>query len=200
MLEGGDLFPFEVPDSGAGRAGQHGVLKRFSFSVASRAGCIGILVVPRGVGHEVAFRRSHLVDSSSHELPLPHEGVWGKGRVIVIVRGGWASLGQSPRSMFLAWVLGLGRFFTGARGGECSFWEEVGPARPEGSLWGPLAGAGHSKGRKGASVSAVGQNGRDASYPRQDGGGSSDEVVCSPSLDYVPEVVHAPESPGVRGK
>jgi len=34
----------------------------------------------------------------------------------------------------------------------------------------------------------------------QDGGGGGEEVVCGPSLDPVPEAVHAPERSIVRGE
>ena len=52
-----------------GRAGVEGVLEELWFDLAAGAGQVWVLVEPGGVGGQIAFRRSHLVDSSSYELP-----------------------------------------------------------------------------------------------------------------------------------
>jgi len=39
------------------------------------------------VGGQVAFRRSHLVDSTRHEFPQAHEGMGAEGGGVVVVRG-----------------------------------------------------------------------------------------------------------------
>ena len=61
--------------------------ERFRFDPASRAGSVGVLVEPGGVGGQVAFRRSHLVNPSCSKLPQTHERVRGEGGRIVVVWG-----------------------------------------------------------------------------------------------------------------
>ena len=56
--------------------------------------------------------------------------------------------------------------------------------------WG---GAGDSEDGQLSSVSAVGDNGGKACFLGQDGGGGGKETVCRPSLDSMPETIHAPE-------
>ena len=57
--------------------------------VAARAGVVGELTPPGGVGGEVAFACSHLVYSSGDEPIQSHEGVGGEPRRIrVVFRGG----------------------------------------------------------------------------------------------------------------
>ena len=61
-------------------------------------------------------------------------------------------------------------------------------------------GAGNSEGGEAPLVSAVGDNAGEAGLMGQDGGGSGEEVVRGPSLDAVPEAVHASECSVVWGK
>jgi len=70
-----------------GRTGEDGVLEGFWFSSAAGAGKVWVLIEPGGVCGQVAFCRSHLVDSPCHELSKTHEGVWGKGGGVVVVGG-----------------------------------------------------------------------------------------------------------------
>ena len=58
---------------------------------------------------------------------------------------------------------------------------------------GVQGGAGNSESGEASSVSAVGDNGGEAGLTGQDGGGGGAEVVRGPSLDPVPETVHASE-------
>ena len=64
-------------------------------------------------------------------------------------------------------------------------------------VWG---GAGHSKGSQSSAISAVGGDGGEAGFTGQNRGGGGVEVVCSPSLDSVPEAVHASEGCVIRGE
>ena len=61
--------------------------ERFGFDFALWAGEVGVFVGPGRVGSQVAFRRSHLMDSSCHKLPQAHKGVGGEGGGVVVVRG-----------------------------------------------------------------------------------------------------------------
>jgi len=63
------------------------VLEGLWFSPTSWAGWVGVLVEPQGVGSQVAFRCSHLVDPSCHKLPQSHKGVRGEGGGVFVVRG-----------------------------------------------------------------------------------------------------------------
>jgi len=65
---------------------------------------------------------------------------------------------------------------------------------------GVRGGPGNSGIGEASSVSAVGDNGGEAGLSEQDGGGGGEEVVCGPSLDPVPEAVHASECSVVRGE
>ena len=85
----------------------------------------------------------------------------------------------------------------------------LGPEGGEGGkrLWesgrgriGVRGGAGNSESGEASSVPAVGDNGGEASLSGQDGGGGGEEVICGPSLDPVPEAVHASERSVVRGE
>ena len=85
----------------------------------------------------------------------------------------------------------------------------LGPEGGEGGngLWesgrgrvGVQGGAGNPEGGKAPPVPAVGDNGGEAGLAGQDGGGSGEEVVRGPSLDPVPEAVHASERSVVRGE
>ena len=49
-------------------------------------------------------------------------------------------------------------------------------------------------------VSAVGGNGGEAGLPGKDGGGGGEKVIRSPSLNPVPEAIHASERSIVRGE
>ena len=81
----------------------------------------------------------------------------------------------------------------GGEGGKCQ--------RESGRGWvGFRGGAGDSEGGKTPLVSAVGGNGGEAGLPGKDGGGGGEEIVCSPSLDPVPEAVHASERSMVGGE
>ena len=61
-------------------------------------------------------------------------------------------------------------------------------------------GAGDPEGSKAPSVSAVGGNRGEAGLPGQDGGGGGEKVVRRPSLDPVPEAIHASERSLVWGE
>jgi len=74
----------------------------------------------------------------------------------------------------------------GGEGGE-GLWES---GRGRVGTWGC---AGNSEGGEASPVSAVGDNGMEASLTGQDGGRGVEEVVRGPSLDPVPEAVHASE-------
>jgi len=85
----------------------------------------------------------------------------------------------------------------------------LGPKGREGGegLWesgrgraGVQGGAGHPEGGKAPPVSAVGDDGGEAGFPGKDGGGGGEEVVRGPSLDPVPEAVHASERGVVWGE
>jgi len=85
----------------------------------------------------------------------------------------------------------------------------LGPKGREGGegLWesgrgrvGVRGGAGDSEGSKAPLPSAVGDYGGEAGLTGQDGGGGGEEVIRGPSLDPVPEAVHASEHSVVRGK
>jgi len=85
----------------------------------------------------------------------------------------------------------------------------LGPKGGEGGegLWesgrgrvGVRGGAGNSEGGKASPVSAVGDNGGEAGLTGQDRGGGGGEVVRGPSLNPVPEAVHAPERSVVWGE
>ena len=39
------------------------------------------------MGSQVTLRCSHLMDSPCHKLPQRHEGVWGEGGGVFVVRG-----------------------------------------------------------------------------------------------------------------
>ena len=65
---------------------------------------------------------------------------------------------------------------------------------------GAWGGAGNSEGGEESPVSAVGDNGREADLSGQDGGRGAEKVVRGPSLDPVPEAVHASERSVVRGE
>ena len=63
------------------------MLEGFWSYLASGAGCVRVLVEPGGVGGQVAFRRSPLVDPSCHKVPQAHEGMRREGGGIVVVWG-----------------------------------------------------------------------------------------------------------------
>jgi len=65
---------------------------------------------------------------------------------------------------------------------------------------GVRGGAGNSEGGETPLASAVGGNGGEAGLPGKDGGGGVEEVIRGPSLDPVPEAVHASERSVVRGE
>jgi len=101
----------------------------------------------------------------SGDLRAPAEGEVDRGEAYCEVSGG---------------VLGS----EGGEGGE-GLWES-GRGRV-----GVRGGAGNSQGGKASLVSAVGDDAGEASLTGQDGGGGGEEVVRGPSLDPVPEAVHA---------
>ena len=72
------------------RAGQESMACRNVSGAISapRTGEVEVFVGPGWVGSQVAFRRSHLMDSSCHKLPQAHEGVGGEGGGVV---GVWRS-------------------------------------------------------------------------------------------------------------
>jgi len=85
----------------------------------------------------------------------------------------------------------------------------LGPKGGEGGegLWesgrgrvGVQGGAGNSEGGDPSPVPAVGDNGGEACLTGQDGGGGGKNVVRGPSLDPVPEAVHASERSVVWGE
>jgi len=51
------------------------MLERFRFQTATGAGGVGLRRPPGGVGHQVTFPGSHLVDASRRELAQTHEGL-----------------------------------------------------------------------------------------------------------------------------
>jgi len=63
------------------------VPERFGFDFAPRTGKVGVLLGPGRVGSQIAFRRSHLMDSPCHKLPQAHKGMGGEGGGVVVVRG-----------------------------------------------------------------------------------------------------------------
>ena len=75
---------------------------------------------------------------------------------------------------------------TRREGGE-GWWE---PGRGRVRVWG---GAGHPEGGQASSVSAVWDDRGEAVLSGQEGGGGRKKVVRCPSLDSMPEAVHAPE-------
>jgi len=64
------------------------------------------------------------------------------------------------------------------------------PSRGRVRVWG---GAGHPEGGQSSTVPAVGDHWVEAGFAGQDRGGGGVEVVRRPSLDSVPEAIHAPE-------
>ena len=106
----------------------------FWFDPASGAGCVGILIKPGGVGGQVAFRRSHLVDSSCHKLPQTQERVRGEGGGIVVVWGsglvGGPVLEEHVPSVVLKGLVG---FSHKLGGGGFRFLAEGGCGGPGGS-------------------------------------------------------------------
>jgi len=50
---------------------------------------VGIGVAPRGMGHEIAFSRTHLVDPTCNELAQAHEGMGARRGLKGVVWGGW---------------------------------------------------------------------------------------------------------------
>jgi len=91
---------FLAPD----RAGQVRMEGFWSGSTTG-AGGVGVIVEPGGVGGQVAFSCSHLVDSACHKLSQPHKGVWCEGGGVYVVGGVGALMTQSWRSMSLAGFL-----------------------------------------------------------------------------------------------
>jgi len=84
----------------------------------------------------------------------------------------------------------------GPKGGEGreGGWE---PGRAWVGFWG---GAGDPEGGKAPPISAVGDNGGMACFAGKDGYRRGEKVVCCPSLDSVPEAVHASECGGIWGE
>jgi len=78
----------EISGPCSGGAGEDGVLEGLWFDSATEACQVWVLVEPGWVGVQVTYRRSHLVDSSRHELSQAHERVWGEGGGLFIVRRG----------------------------------------------------------------------------------------------------------------
>jgi len=85
----------------------------------------------------------------------------------------------------------------------------LGPEGGEGGegLWesgrgrvGFRGGAGNSESGEASSVSAVGYYGGEAGLSGHDGGGGGEEVIRGPSLDPVPEAVHASERSVIGGE
>jgi len=85
VFEGGGLFQEEVSGFRSGRAGEDGVLEGLWMDSAAGACQVWVLVEPGGVGGHLAFRCSHLVDPSRHELSQAHEKVWGESGGVFIV-------------------------------------------------------------------------------------------------------------------
>jgi len=81
----------------------------------------------------------------------------------------------------------------GGEGGE-GLWES---GRGRAGVGG---GANHPEGSKAPAVSALGDDGGEAGLPGKDGGGGGEQVVRGPSLDPVPEAVHASERGVVWGE
>ena len=71
------------------RAGQERTACRnVSGSIfAPWTGEVGVFIGPGRVGIQIAFRRSHLMDSSCHKLPQAHKGMGGEGGGVVVVAG-----------------------------------------------------------------------------------------------------------------
>ena len=73
--------------------------------------------------------------------------------------------------------------------------------RESGRGWvGVWGGTGDSEGGETPLVSAVGGDGGEAGLPGKAGAAGTEEIVRSPSLDPVPEAVHASERSIVRGQ
>jgi len=66
--------------------------------------------------------------------------------------------------------------------------------------WRMGGGPGNSEGGQVSSLSAVGDDRRKAGLTGQNGGGGGEEVVRRPSLDPVPEAIHAPQRSVCRGE
>jgi len=86
MTEGGDVFQYVVSVPFSGRAGEDSVLERLGLDFAAWTGEVEVFVGPGRVGGQVAFGRSHLVDSPCHEFPQAHEGMGCDGGGVVVVR------------------------------------------------------------------------------------------------------------------
>jgi len=61
-------------------------------------------------------------------------------------------------------------------------------------------GAGDSEGGKAPSIPAVRDDGGEARLAGQDGGGGGEKIIRGPSLDPVPEAIHASEGRIIWGK
>jgi len=63
------------------------MLEGLWFDSTSGTGCVRVVVEPGGVGGQVAFCRSHLMDPSCHKPSWTHERMRGEGGGIVVVWG-----------------------------------------------------------------------------------------------------------------
>jgi len=64
------------------------VFEHLRLQNAARAGGVRLRGPPGGVGSQVTFPSSHLVDATRHELAQTHEQSWVNGRRVVVV-GRW---------------------------------------------------------------------------------------------------------------
>jgi len=71
---------------------------------------------------------------------------------------------------------------------------------PSGGWVGVRRGAGHPKGGQVSPVPTVWDDRRETGLAGKYGGGCREEIICCPSLDPVPEAVHASERGGVRSE
>ena len=63
------------------------MLERLGFGSAAGACEVSVLIGPGGVGGQVTFGSSHLVDPPCQEFSQAHEGVRGEGGWIFVIRG-----------------------------------------------------------------------------------------------------------------
>ena len=81
-------FQVPVPVACSSGAEEDGVLERFCVGATTRAGGVGVLRPPGGVGGEVARVGAHLVEAASDKLVKAHEGVGIEPVGVPIVVGG----------------------------------------------------------------------------------------------------------------
>ena len=81
-------FQVPVPVARSSGVEEDGVLERFGVGATARAGGVGVLRPPRGVGGKVAFVGAHVVEAASDKLVKAHERVGIEPVGLPIVVGG----------------------------------------------------------------------------------------------------------------